>query len=264
MQIHPFPRHFWDCGLYVVHIIIKICALCMLLATLLACLLGQPKIFQVISLDGLLPKIFSSGSKGTGSVPFLNALICCALSAVMATFFNVYSLVEIISTGALLTFTTNASTVIVAKTSNAKKYILVPWFVGGNLLTWLLHQHLASPLMTVIFGSVSIGIPLMGLIWICHAERTKKDLTANLEHYDIEGASTTFCPWMPLIPCLSIVGNTFIMSTVELLTWVQLLSWIFVGVCIYLIYGYKHSKHWIIYRFHRHNYYCTPTTHWLF
>ena len=238
----PLSSAFLDCGLYVVHIIIKICALCMLLATLLACLLGQPKIFQVISLDGLLPKIFSSGSKGTGSVPFLNALICCALSAVMATFFNVYSLVEIISTGALLTFTTNASTVIVAKTSNAKKYILVPWFVGGNLLTWLLHQHLASPLMTVIFGSVSIGIPLMGLIWICHAERTKKDLTANLEHYDIEGASTTFCPWMPLIPCLSIVGNTFIMSTVELLTWVQLLSWIFVGVCIYLIYGYKHSN----------------------
>lgn len=235
----PLSSAFLDSGLYGAHIVIKVCALCMLLATLLACLLGQPKIFQVISLDGLLPKIFSAGSEGTGSVPVLNSLICCTLSALLATFFNVYSLVEIISTGALLVFTTNASSVIIAKSDNSRKYFLVPSFVCGNLLTWLLYQSSYSAILTAIVGVVFTGMPLAGLIWIFYAQKGGPKNPTNLG-YGSENSST-FCPWMPLIPCLSIVGNTFIMSTVEIITWIQLLSWIFIGVLIYIFYGYKHS-----------------------
>lgn len=237
----PLSSAFLDCDLYLTHIVIKICALCMLVATLLACLLGQPKIFQIISLDGLLPKIFSSGKGRENSVPMLNSLICCLLSALMATFFNVYSLVEIISTGALVVFTINASTVIIAKSTDKRIYLWTAIFVLGNLMTWIFYQHSVGFIWLLCMVIFLVCVPLVCLAWtfVKSTLLIRNRNPTNL--YNENETPSTFCPLMPMIPCMSILGNTFILSTVSLVTWIQFSAWMCVGLCIYVFYGYRHS-----------------------
>uniref|UniRef100_A0A8D8WU16 Cationic amino acid transporter 2 n=1 Tax=Cacopsylla melanoneura TaxID=428564 RepID=A0A8D8WU16_9HEMI len=49
-------------------------------------------------------------------------------------------------------------------------------------------------------------------------------------------------PFVPLVPCLSIFLNTFLMINLESSTWVRFVVWMTIGLFIYFSYGISHSK----------------------
>jgi APA family basic amino acid/polyamine antiporter len=49
-------------------------------------------------------------------------------------------------------------------------------------------------------------------------------------------------PWVPLIPILGIVACLYLMLGLPWITWLRFGSWLIVGMVIYFLYGYKHSR----------------------
>ena len=54
--------------------------------------------------------------------------------------------------------------------------------------------------------------------------------------------NTFRCPLVPLIPCLGIIGNFFLISQVEFTIWVYFLIYESIGAAFYLGYGIHNSK----------------------
>lgn len=48
-------------------------------------------------------------------------------------------------------------------------------------------------------------------------------------------------PCVPLISSLSVLSCGYLMLQLELFTWVAFLVWLVIGLCIYFLYGYRHS-----------------------
>jgi len=48
-------------------------------------------------------------------------------------------------------------------------------------------------------------------------------------------------PWVPFVPCLSIVLNIYLMTQLDTSTWIRFAVWLFVGILIYLFYGLRNS-----------------------
>jgi len=60
---------------------------------------------------------------------------------------------------------------------------------------------------------------------------------------DSKNIPTTFkCPWMPLIPLLSIYFNIYMMVYLHWATWCRLVGWMAVGLCVYFGYSVRHSN----------------------
>jgi APA family basic amino acid/polyamine antiporter len=49
-------------------------------------------------------------------------------------------------------------------------------------------------------------------------------------------------PLVPLVPLLSIVSCLMLMIQLPLLTWYRFMGWLAVGLVLYFVYGYRHSR----------------------
>ena len=49
------------------------------------------------------------------------------------------------------------------------------------------------------------------------------------------------CPWVPLVPILTIVSCVYLMSALPVITWIRFAMWLLIGLAIYLLYGKNHS-----------------------
>ena len=48
-------------------------------------------------------------------------------------------------------------------------------------------------------------------------------------------------PFVPLIPCLAIFANIYLMMKLSIATWVRFFIWLFIGLLIYFFYGIRYS-----------------------
>jgi APA family basic amino acid/polyamine antiporter len=49
-------------------------------------------------------------------------------------------------------------------------------------------------------------------------------------------------PWSPVLPILGILFALYLMHDLPLSTWIRFVVWLALGLLIYWLYGYKHSK----------------------
>jgi APA family basic amino acid/polyamine antiporter len=49
------------------------------------------------------------------------------------------------------------------------------------------------------------------------------------------------CPWVPLVPALTILSCLYLMSALPIVTWIRFGLWLLVGLVIYFMYGKNHS-----------------------
>ncbi|KAE9526865.1 hypothetical protein AGLY_013513 [Aphis glycines] len=48
-------------------------------------------------------------------------------------------------------------------------------------------------------------------------------------------------PLVPLIPCISILTNIYLMMKLDIITWIRFIIWLLIGLCIYALYGMNNS-----------------------
>lgn len=220
--------------------IVQACALSMTFATLLACLIGQPRIFEMMAKDGLLPQIFCKKS-GKSGLTIINMIMCCMLSAILALFINLNSLVDLISAGALIGFSGSAAGLIMARLRQNPKVerigsIFLGWLFSGSLLTWpFLHSG-----HTWIFVPLVIIMVITPFVLLCMLFYRNYDTLGKTSYVDT--TISTLCPYMPLIPCLSIIGNTSVVTSLPANAFYFLAVWIVIGLVIYFGYSYRHAK----------------------
>jgi APA family basic amino acid/polyamine antiporter len=49
-------------------------------------------------------------------------------------------------------------------------------------------------------------------------------------------------PWSPVLPILGVLFAVYLMSDLPLSTWIRFIVWLALGLAIYFLYGYRHSK----------------------
>jgi APA family basic amino acid/polyamine antiporter len=111
---------------------IKLGAIAGMTSVMLVMMLGQPRIFYAMSLDGLLPPLFRKVHP-THKTPYVGTLITGTLAALIAGLFPVTILGELVSIGTLLAFTTVCVGVLVLRYTRPDIprpfKVPAPWFV---------------------------------------------------------------------------------------------------------------------------------------
>jgi APA family basic amino acid/polyamine antiporter len=49
-------------------------------------------------------------------------------------------------------------------------------------------------------------------------------------------------PWSPVLPILGVLFAVYLMSDLPLSTWIRFVVWLVLGLAIYFLYGYRHSR----------------------
>jgi len=49
-------------------------------------------------------------------------------------------------------------------------------------------------------------------------------------------------PWSPVLPILGVLFAIYLMSDLPLSTWIRFVVWLILGLAIYFLYGYRHSR----------------------
>lgn len=86
------------------------------------------------------------------------------------------------------------------------------------------------------FGSSDsvIGLSIMGAILIV--------ILIIISFQPVSTIELTFkVPLVPLVPCLSVFANLYLMFQLDVNTWIRFLIWVAIGYIIYFVYGIWHS-----------------------
>jgi APA family basic amino acid/polyamine antiporter len=49
-------------------------------------------------------------------------------------------------------------------------------------------------------------------------------------------------PWSPFLPILGVLFAVYLMADLPLSTWIRFVIWLALGLAIYFLYGYRHSR----------------------
>lgn len=232
----PLATAFIQSGAPWASYIVSVCALFTMAATMFACLMGQPKIFQAIAKDGLLPKFFARENRhGT---PTGGIIFTTLLTAGLALCLDVdKGLVEAISFGTLLGMSMLCAGLLVVRFEQDPRIktpgicLTVGYFVATIICTLIFRHHPTIALYVAIF---TMGGPLLGLCY-CFI-RYGRELASKSVAFS--------CPLMPILPCIAIAANSFTMLQMENVveSFIQFAIWTTIGLAIYFTYGIRHSQ----------------------
>lgn len=172
-------------------------------------------------------------SKRTG-VPVIGTLVTGAFTAILALFMSLDSLADAISIGTLLAFNLVNAGVMVVRYSRPNRYPLVP--VG------LIFIYVVMCLISA-FGYVR-GLPIfVPIVFAALAVLTFIGLLIFHFRCKDQNIPITFkCPLVPLVPCVGIAINSYMLAGLEAAAWIRLVVWLVIGLVIYFVYGIRFSK----------------------
>jgi APA family basic amino acid/polyamine antiporter len=210
--------------------------------TLLACLLGQPRIFFSLAQDGFLPVSLFGERDENGEIKKKSLLVSSAIVALLAGFLNVDVIIDMVSFGTLMNFSVVSAGVVIARFHEAGNQIIT---TRGR------HAVVAFCFMTyfswvALSSNLAAGITLLALSFVIFAYLCY--LFYVVQSHCVKNASfiskhTGFlCPLVPLIPCASICLNSRFMSAIDGKGILCFMAVFFVGLAIYMSYGYKNSE----------------------
>ena len=108
--------------------LIKIGAIAGLSSVILVMLLAQPRIFFTMSIDGLLPKIFSRVHPRFNT-PFITTILCGSIAAVLAGLLPIHILSQLVSIGTLMAFTIVCGSILILRKTqpDIRRPFRTPW-----------------------------------------------------------------------------------------------------------------------------------------
>jgi APA family basic amino acid/polyamine antiporter len=156
----------------------------------------------------------------------------------------------IISVGAVAGIT---SVLLVMMLSQARVLLamardgLVPFSVFGAVHPKFRTPHRSTILLGIFVGVVAALVPLKALaevvnigtlfafVIVCAAvlvlRRTRPEVARPFR-----------TPWVPFVPIAGIIANLVLMASLGWHNWLRLFIWMAIGLAIYAMYGYRHSK----------------------
>ncbi|RLN60209.1 hypothetical protein BBJ28_00003712, partial [Nothophytophthora sp. Chile5] len=195
------------------------------------CLMGQPRIFYQMAKDGLLPSLFAKLNRDT-QVPVASTIFTGVLVACISFVFELDFLANVISCGTLQVFTFVNAGVLLLR--------MRPALSGAGVVRRVLVYVVACLALSLSFvfdlhWTIQGAIAMLLVASFVFIYRLGKlsDLTTSFQ-----------CPLVPLVPCLGILANIYMMASIPAEGWyVQLgvLIWLTVGLLVYICYGIRHS-----------------------
>ncbi|MDW8210023.1 MAG: amino acid permease [Cytophagales bacterium] len=217
--------------------LVALSAVIAMAGVLLVFQMGQPRIWMVMSRDGLLPPKFAQ-IHARYKTPSFATIVTGLVVAIPALFMNLTEVTDLTSIGTLFAFVIVCGGVLYMEQHGLNKnarfkipYINSRWIVPPLLLLLALGIYLYSPENVKAFftydnwESFKQKIPTYGFIVVC-----------------LVAAVYSFITKPSLIPMLGLLCNLYLMSELGTTNWVRFLVWTFAGVVIYFGYSYQHSK----------------------
>lgn len=205
-------------------------------AAIIASVLGQPKIFQAIAKDGLLPQRLAKESKR--GVPRMAVHLTLVLTVALALTMDMTTgLIDMISFGCLFGMSIICASVMAVRfvghpTLHFYGPAVVCAYVVGCVATSALVR--AGWAIALVVGCCTVGIPFAALAAFFATDYRKGLLASSSLHF--------VCPLMPLLPCISIFADIYVMMQLNPLCIPQYMGWTVLGLAIYFLYGIRHSQ----------------------
>jgi len=227
----PLSAAFQAVGSNWASIIVALGSVTVMTATTLCSLVGQPRIFLQMAKDGLIFPIFGKVNPKTGT-PTEGTIITGLASTIIALFFDLDSLVNMISIGTLLAFTVVCGGVVILRYQDPERPkrspLLVVFYALGCLIAAIAERF--WPAEYYWFWTI-FTIPFLAVfVILCFSKQMSR-----------EGAF--LCPLVPFVPCLGIFMNIWFILHLPLDSLYRLVVWTILGMSIYVFYGIRHSRH---------------------
>jgi amino acid transporter len=222
--------------------IIAISAVIALATVFLVFQIGQPRLWMAMSRDGLLPRIFSS-IHPRFHTPWFATIVTGCVVAIPALFMNLTEVTDLASIGTLFAFVVVCAGVLVKEKEfsesgtrfvpyvNSQFILPVILFVIAALLFYF-NPTILSDFITIkpeegesAFDAFTHKIPVIVFLILAAA------LTV-----------TTLIKKLSLIPVLGLLSCAYLMTELGVTNWMRFGIWLLVGLLIYALYGYRHSK----------------------
>ncbi len=222
--------------------IVAVSAVIAIATVLLVFQLGQPRLWMAMSRDGLLPKIFSS-IHPKFRTPWFSTILTGFMVAIPALFMNLSEVTDLSVIGTLFAFTIVCAGVLVKDKEFAGQQRYVPY---------LSSQWIAPILYIIVMAAVIYfnGEAVIKFFTDFTPAKDETVLTAFLHKipyfvfiiFSLIMAALCFVKRLSLIPVLGIMFCTYLMTELGWTNWFRFGIWLLVGLGVYFLYSYKHSK----------------------
>ncbi len=222
--------------------IIAVSAVIALATVFLVFQIGQPRLWMAMSRDGLLPKIFSS-IHPKFHTPWFATIITGLVVAIPALFMNLTEVTDLASIGTLFAFVVVCAGVLFKEKEFSEsgtrfvpyvnsQFILPAILIAVAAILFYFKPTILSEFLTLkpeegdtAFDAFTHKIPLVVFLLLALG------LTV-----------TTFVKKLSLIPVLGLLSCAYLMTELGVTNWLRFGVWLLVGLVIYALYGYRHSK----------------------
>jgi basic amino acid/polyamine antiporter, APA family len=232
----PLALIFENKGMHWIAGIVALSALFATASVLLVFQMGQPRIWMSMSRDGLLPKIFSR-IHPKYKTPSFSTIITGLFVAVPALFLNLDTVISLTSIGTLFAFVLVCGGILVLnQMPNAPESKFKVPAINGKLIV--------PAMMVLAIGIIIYFYPTYF-----------KELFVKNGAYNLDGlpmilfwivaiivAVYSYVKNFSLIPVLGLISCFYLMAQETSLIWLRFLIWLVIGLVIYFLYGYSHSK----------------------
>eukprot|EP00126_Sphaerothecum_destruens_P001943 Sdes_comp15382_c0_seq1m4261 len=248
---------------------------CLAVVTLCS-LLGQPRIYFTMARDGLLPASFTK--LNANKVPVLATLTTCIVAALLALFFDLKMLGDMISAGILIAYSVVCAGVLLLRMNErAESFQATPFrkityhhyrfwailsFLCGSFFTFLVLHLTNIPIIDLCFCSLfTVLLPASITLYFYYSPLGKSSLCsssstlslappsplATLSH-DLAFKNSSSppnqffkAPCLPFLPLLAIIINSFLFASLNTQSFFNISIWTLIGFIIYFTYGFRHS-----------------------
>lgn len=240
----PLAFVFEKVGAKWISYIIAVSAVIAMATVLLVFQLGQPRIWMTMSRDGLLPPIFAA-IHPKFKTPWFSTIVTGLVVAIPSLFMNLTEVTDLTSIGTLFAFVLVCGGVLLLQNNrNIERKFQAPYinakFIAPALfvLIWL-GFILFKP--DAISSLVSLTDPVDPSVQGWEVFKHKIPLLGYIVIATILVVQC-FRKSLSLIPVLGVLTCGYLMTELGWTNWYRFLIWLAIGLVIYFLYSYRHSK----------------------
>jgi APA family basic amino acid/polyamine antiporter len=232
----PLPKALEFIGQSAAAGVVSLGAVVAMTAVLLVFQLGQPRIFFSMSRDGLLPKTFAAVHPRYRT-PHVTTIWTGVFVAVFAAFASLDEIIALTNIGTLFAFVLVCVGVMVLRHTDPRRarpfrtpwiplfpvWIPMIWFLGRALLDAAGWGKRLEYVVLLLIAGLGTGFSFVGI-----RARLRSQRVPEIAKTEFALAGIASCVWL--------------MAGLPALTWWRFVGWLGLGLVIYMLYGYRHSR----------------------